>query len=264
MSTADTLHDWFATTQGMYLLEREYEFFDHALSDLFGYNAVQLGLSQHEFLRSSRMPMRIVAGNRAGLNGKVANADEVSNGNGKYQAVRLITEELPFDTGSVDLVVMPHVLEFNEHPHHVLREVERILMPEGHVIIAGFNPRSLWGAWRRMGRPKGYPWNGHFISLPRMKDWLALLGFEVVAGRFACYAPPLNNPNWVRRFKFMEPAGDRWWAVCGGVYFLQAIKRQHGMRLVKPKWNEGLVGKLMPSAPKLNNRMPQKNGTDTQ
>ncbi len=137
-------------------------------------------------------------------------------------------------------------------------------MPEGQVIIAGFNPRSLWGVWRKLGKPKGYPWNGNFITLPRMKDWLALLGFEVVAGRFACYAPPLNNPRWMGRFHFMEPAGDRWWAVCGGVYFLQAIKRVHGMRLIKPKWNEGLVGKLMPSSPKLNNRMPQKSETDPQ
>ncbi len=265
MSTAKSLHDWFATTQGQYLLEREQEFFDKAVADRFGFNAVQLGLTEHEFLRTSRMPVRIVAGNRAGLNGR---GDDAQDGDGQdsgsYQSVRLIMDELPFDCDSLDLVVMPHVLEFNEHPHFILREVERVLMPEGHVIIAGFNPRSLWGLWRSLGKKRDYPWNGNFISLPRMKDWLALLGFEVVAGRFACYAPPLNNPGWVGRFSFMEPAGDRWWAVCGGIYFLQAIKRVHGMRLIKPKWNEGLVGKLMPTSPKLNNRMPQKTETDPQ
>ncbi|MGO8753958.1 MAG: class I SAM-dependent methyltransferase [Gallionellaceae bacterium] len=265
MSTANSLQDWFATTQGQYLLEREREFFDRAVADLFGFNAVQLGLTEYEFLRASRMPVRIIAGNKAGLNGR---GDGAQSGdgqeNGKYGWVRLIMEELPFDSGSLDLVVMPHVLEFNEHPHHILREVERVLMPEGTIIIAGFNPRSLWGAWRRLGKQQGYPWNGNFIALPRMKDWLALLGFEVVAGRFACYAPPLNHPGWISRLGFMEPAGDRWWAVCGGVYFLQAIKRVHGLRLIKPKWNEGLVGKLMPSAPKLNNRMPQRTETDPQ
>ncbi len=136
MSTASSLHDWFATTQGQYLLVREQEFFDQAVADLFGFNAVQLGLTQHEFLRASRMPVRIIAGNKAGLNGRDEGQSGGSKENGKYPTVRLIMEELPFDSASLDLVVMPHVLEFNEHPHHILREVERVLMPEGHVIIA--------------------------------------------------------------------------------------------------------------------------------
>jgi len=110
-----------------------------------------------------------------------------------------------------------------------------------------------------LGRRQGYPWNGQFITLPRLKDWLALLGFEVVGGRFAAYAPPFHTGKWLERFAFMEAAGDRWWAVSGGVYFLHAVKRVPGMRLIKPKWNEGLVGKLLPAAPKLNNKITQRN-----
>jgi len=246
MSTANTLNDWFATPQGLYLLAREQEFFDQTVSDIFGFNALQLGLPEHDFLRSSRMPLRAVAATEAGAQ------------------VRLAMDELPFDSGSIDLILMPHIIEFNEHPHQILREVERVLMPEGNVIIAGFNPRSLWGMRRALGSQMGYPWCGNFISLPRMKDWLALLGFEVVAGRFACYAPPLLNPKLINRLKFMEPAGDRWWAVCGGVYFLQAIKRVPGMRPIKPKWNEGLVGKLLPAAPKLNREVSQKTKSESQ
>ena len=157
--------------------------------------------------------------------------------------------ELPFDSGSLDLVVMPHVLEFYEHPHHILREVERVLRPEGNIIISGFNPRSLWGA-SRAGKQQGYPWNGNFIALPRMKDWLALLGLRW----WPDVLPVTRRRLTIQRmagavFVSWKPAGDRWWAVCGGVYFLQAIKRVHGMRLIKPKWNEGLVGKLMPARP---------------
>lgn len=240
MSSADTLNEWFALPQGHYLLTREQEFFDQAIVDIFGFNALQLGLSGHDFLRASRMPLRAVGGNDAGV------------------AVRLHMDELPFDSGSLDLVLLPHVLEFNAHPHQILREVERVLMPEGNVIISGFNPRSLWGVRRRLGSRAGYPWCGDFITLARMKDWLALLGFEVVAGRFACYAPPFGNPGLARYLRFMEPAGDRWWAVCGGVYFLQAIKRVAGMHLVKPRWNEGLVGKLLPVSHKLNRNASQK------
>lgn len=261
MSTVNSLNDWFATTQGQYLLSREQTFFDQAVADIFGFNAVQLGLTEYEFLRASRMPLRTVAGNRAGLKAcKSADGDKSA----QYANVRLIMDELPFDSGSLDMVVMPHVLEFNENPHQILREVERVLMPEGHVIIAGFNPRSLWGVRRALGSKMGYPWRGNFISLTRMKDWLALLGFEVVAGRFSCYAPPLLNPKLIELLHFMEPAGDRWWAVCGGVYFLQAIKRVPGMRPIKPSWNEGLVGKLLPATPKLNRELSQKSNSEFQ
>jgi SAM-dependent methyltransferase len=178
--------------------------------------------------------------------------------------VRLIMDELPFESGSLDLVVMPHVLEFNDNPHQILREAERVLRPEGTIIISGFNPRSLWGVRRALGSQMGYPWRGNFITLPRLKDWLALLGFEVARGGFACYAPPLTNQGWLNRMRLIEPSGNRWWAVCGGVYFVQAIKRVPGMRLIKPQWNNGLVGKLLPSAPKLNREVSQRIQTGTE
>lgn len=245
MLTANTLSDWFASPQGHYLLTCEQNFFDQSVVDIFGYNAVQFGLPEHEFLRASRMPLRALAGtDEAGVQ------------------VRMNMEELPFECGSLDLALLPHVLEFNEHPHQILREIARILRPEGNIIISGFNPRSLWGIRRRLGSQADYPWRGNFIALPRLKDWLALLGFEIVAGRFACYAPPLTNPKLLCRFNFMEPAGDRWWAVCGGVYFLHAIKRVPGMRLVKPQWKKGLVRKLLPAGSKLNRGVSQKTEDD--
>jgi len=241
--TAQSLSEWFATPQGSYVQAREQAYFDHTVSDIFGYNALQLGLPEHDFLRSSRMPLRFSAGNQVGND------------------VRLCCTELPFDCASLDLVLIPHVLEFSEHPHQILREVERVLMPEGSLVISGFNPRSLWGMRRALGSRQCYPWSGHFISLPRIKDWLALLGFEVVGGRFAAYAPPFHKTKWLERYAFMEAAGDRWWAVSGGVYFLHAIKRVPGMRLIKPQWNKGLVKRLLPVAPKMNNNITQRRDT---
>lgn len=234
---AQSLSEWFATEQGAYVLKREQKLFDHAVSDIFGYNALQLGLPEQDFLRSSRMPLRFTAGNQ--------------NGN----TVRLICTEMPFASDSLDLVVMPHVLEFSDQPHQTLREVERMLLPEGSLIISGFNPFSLWGLHRVLGRRQGYPWSGKFISLPRLKDWLALLGFEVVGGRFAGYTPPFHRSKWLERYAFMEKVGGRWWPVSGGVYFLHAVKRVPGMRLIKPQWNKDLVSKLMPASPKLNHKV---------
>jgi len=238
---ANSLSEWFASEQGGYVLKREQDYFDHTVADIFGFNAVQLGLPEQDFLHNSRIPLRFSAGNQPG------------------NSVRLVCTELPFACDSLDLVLLPHVLEFSDNPHQIIREVERVLMPEGNLIISGFNPFSLWGMKRVLGRKHGYPWSGHFINLARMKDWLALLGFEVVGGRFAAYAPPLQNAKLLERFAFMEKAGDRWWAVSGGVYFLHAIKRVPGMRLIQPQWNKGLVSKLLPVTPKLNNnRITQK------
>lgn len=227
---APSLSAWLETEQGQYVLAREQAYFDRTVSRIFGFNALQLGLVTQDFLSASRMPLRFKAENKAGA------------------AVRLLNEELPFACASLDLVVMPHVLEFAAQKHQVLREVERVLIPEGHLIISGFNPYSLWGLQRKWGKQQGYPWCGEFIALTRLKDWLALLGFEVIGGRFAAYAPPFTQ-KLEARFAFMEAAGDRWWAVSGGVYFLHAVKRVHGMHLIKPKWDRRLIEQLLPAAP---------------
>ena len=206
-----------ATPQGAYALEWEQGKVDQIVADIFGYNAVQLGLPACDFLRASRIALRFCAGGEPG----VALATELAH--------------LPLATSSIDLVVMSHALEFAADPHQILREVERVLMPEGQVVICGFNPFSLWGMRRRFGGG-GFPWEGRYLSLPRIKDWLALLGFEANGGCFGCYAPPATQRKWLQRFAFMEKAGDRWWPIAGGVYVIQAIKRVQGMRLVTPSW----------------------------
>ncbi|MGB8516798.1 MAG: methyltransferase domain-containing protein [Gallionella sp.] len=243
--SAQSLNEWFTTAQGQYVLRREQAYFDKTVADIFGFNALQLGMNQHEFLRQSRMPLRVRAGDEPDSN------------------VRLCHDELPFANESMDLLLLPHILEFSPHPHQILRDVERVLMPEGNLIISGFNPISLWGLRRKLGSKNGYPWCGDFIALKRLKDWLALLGFVVVGGRFTAYAPPFHHTATLERCQFMEAAGDRWWAVSGGVYFLHAIKRVPGIRPIQPKWNKQLVSNLLPVAPKLNNNKTH-NETDPQ
>jgi ubiquinone/menaquinone biosynthesis C-methylase UbiE len=55
---------------------------------------------------------------------------------GRYDGlseVRSDLHHLPLAANSIDLVVMPHTLEFAPDPHQMLREVERVLVPEGQV-----------------------------------------------------------------------------------------------------------------------------------
>jgi hypothetical protein len=130
--------------------------------------------------------------------------------------------------------VMPHALEFTDDPHLMLREAWRVIRPEGQIVVSGFNPFSLFGTRRYFGRGATPPWNGNFITVYRMKDWLSLLGFDVVGGRLDGYVPPFAREPWLNRFRWFEQAGDRWWPIGGGVYFLRATKKVLGMRVITP------------------------------
>jgi SAM-dependent methyltransferase len=132
-------------------------------------------------------------------------------------------DALPFPAQSLDLVVLPHALELARDAHHTLREVERVLVPEGRVVVIGFNPTSLWGLRQRFGQ-LGSSW--------RLRDWLKLLSFEIDTGRFGCYRPALSSQKWLDRLAWMDKTGDRWWPVLGAVYMLVAVKRVRGMRLI--------------------------------
>ena len=87
---------------------------------------------------------------------------------------------------------------------------------------------------RRLGLRPYLPDLVQPIALPRLKDWLKLLSFEVNRGRFGCYGPAVRTQRWLTRFRFLEKAGDRWWPVLGSVYALTAVKRVRGMRLIGP------------------------------
>ena len=219
------------TPAGQYLLHWEQRLADELTVDWFGYHALQLGLPQLQALRHNRMPHRWL-----GLPW------------GEQGAADLLMDPcaLPFPEDSLDLVVLPHSLELSPDPHATLREVARVLVPEGRLLILGLNPNSLWG-WRqardRLRRRWGgstlfLPETGEFIGTGRLRDWLSLLNFEMEPLRHGCYLPSVQTTQWQRRFEWMDRAGPRWWPFLGSVYAQVAIKRVHGMRLIEPVWRE--------------------------
>jgi hypothetical protein len=118
-----------------------------------------------------------------------------------------------------------------------LREVERVLIPEGQVLIMGLNPLSGWG-WRqkRGAHHRGLAGPAQsMIGYQRMRDWLRLLGFEVQVSRFGGWTPALNSERWMQRLSWMETAGQRWWPILGGVYLLMATKRVPGGRFLSSR-----------------------------
>jgi SAM-dependent methyltransferase len=135
--------------------------------------------------------------------------------------IALVTDPtaLPFAEASLDLVVLPHTLELSADPHASLREVQRVLVHEGRVAIAGLNPASLWGLrqyrahlLRGAGQGQLYlPEAGEFIGHWRLRDWLRLLQFELESLSFGCYAPAC-----AARATWRALAGWTAWARAGG------------------------------------------------
>ncbi len=221
------LRRWYRTALGVNLQEREQQLLSQVLPNLFGYHLLQVGRPmESDFLASSRITHRIVM-------------DEVlpqSDFSGEESFLSQ-SDEWPIASDSLDVALLPHTLEYVARPHEVLREAERTLIPEGHLLIVGFNPwsqfgiRRLFSGWRNES-----PWCGHFYSTLRLRDWLALLGFDTVLVRHYFFRPPLQNEGIMRRLRKFERAGERLWSPFGGGYLLVAKKRVTTLTPIKPRW----------------------------
>ncbi|MET0542415.1 MAG: methyltransferase domain-containing protein [Variovorax sp.] len=275
------MQDWLETPPGRYLLAWEQLQFDQAVADMFGYHALQLGFPAVDALRANRMRHRWLAlpqlpqaptghGSARTTPYEGASRDDraASIPEGVTTSAALFTDfaALPFAANSLDLVLLPHTLELSEDPHATLREVERVLVPEGRVVICGLNPHSLWGfrqrrahLWRRLGVGELFlPEAGEFIAYRRMRDWLRLLSFEVESGRFGAYRPAVRSDAWLERFRWLDAAGERWWPIFGAVYFLVAVKRVRGLRLLSADWRRAAAraSAPMPVAGKVHRAPP--------
>jgi SAM-dependent methyltransferase len=255
------MHDWFETPAGRYLLEWERARVDAAVVDMFGYHALQLGVPELDGLRANRMPHRWLATETLHMQPALQRDEQLSQ-----PALLCNYAALPFPAASLDLILLPHTLEFSADPHATLREVERVLVPEGRVVICGLNPTSLWGfqqqrahLYRRMGlgRRLFLPNSGEFIGYWRLRDWLRLLGFEVEVGDFGCYRAGVTSEKWLSRMQWMDRAGARWWPILGAAYFLVAVKRVRGMRLLGPAWKSATTPAVKPVS--VANRHPHTN-----
>ncbi len=232
------MHQWLVTPPGQYLLAWERKQMAAAVANVFGFHALQLGLPELDTLEANRIPHRWLAT-------QSPNPGAVSDVMPLHGSA-LVTDfaALPFPANSLDLVVLPHTLELTADPHGTLREVERVLVPDGRVVICGLNPMSLWGfrqsrahLYRRMGIECLFlPDAGEFIGYLRLRDWLRLLNLEIESGHFGCWRPAFSSPAWLQRFGWMDWAGARWWPILGAAYFLVAVKRVHGMTLLNPAW----------------------------
>ncbi|MGD9109123.1 MAG: hypothetical protein PVI75_08210 [Gammaproteobacteria bacterium] len=157
---------------------------------------------------------------------------------GKHDIVNGAEDSLSILPESVDDIFLPHTLEFAADPYQTLREVDLALRLDGHVIIIGFNPWSMWGLRRFFSFKKKAPWGGVFRRSSQIKDWLKLLNFEIVRCQNFIYRPPIANQKIFRWLKFLEYFLKHLLPMFGGIYILIARKKTFCMMPIKDQWKE--------------------------
>ena len=205
------LQDWYSSPVGEQFCVELQQNIEKLLPELFGYFALQIGYfcNDVDLLQSSKI------GHKFHMNLDVNKANVAGS---PYQ--------LPFSHDTLDLIVLPHTLDFAQEPHQVLREVHRVLISEGHIVLIAFNPISLMGLSKlAFLRSKRAPWAGHFYTARRLKDWLSLLDFTVTKVEHIGMRPPIQNSHVLKRLEFLNEISGIGLGGFGGVQIFVAKKR---------------------------------------
>lgn len=210
------MQPWWQSKTGAYLLKQERAALGTALPTIFGYYLLQSGCwgEPGALLEASAIRTRVI----------------VSDGGDAGTTVTGDPAYLPFESDSVDVVLLPHTLERVAEPEKVLREAERVLHGEGHVLVLGFHPWGPWGLRRYFGRRPA--WGGRFLTLGRLKIWLGVLGFEITSVRQLLFRPPWRSRRLLLRSAFLDRLA---WRLSAGAYLIVAKKRMFGMTPLRMK-----------------------------
>jgi len=224
-SAAPNPHDWLRTPLGRRVYQLERKVSSEALAQVFGWQLLQIGLwgDDDGLIAEARTQRRAV------LAWHGPRAPE------RPAAIRSRTDALAIASDSVDAVMLPHTLEYEPEPHEILREVGRILSGEGHLIVLGFRPLSSWGL-RHLFAKQGFPPGiERMIGEGRLRDWLKLLGFEVVDARRYLFGLPWGSTEPTPQ-SFVERAGAHLWPLFAGGYLIKARKRVYTLTPIRPRW----------------------------
>lgn len=229
------LAQWYTQPLGQFLWREEQkqvmQLLDHLLDHLSSATTVPLNVLQLGVGGAGECIYPTVSSQR--VHSIAIQADPCTQTQGLYAEA----EALPFLDACIEVVVLPHVLEFAVSPHQVLREAKRVLVAEGYVVIVGFTTYSIWGLGHWLLRQRGkVPWCGQFLSGFRLNDWLELLDFEVVALKHCFFRPPLQSQRLLSqldRFDWIE----RHLPFMAADYIVVARKRVLPLTPIRPRWH---------------------------
>jgi SAM-dependent methyltransferase len=249
LSTDKTLQDvrsWFDSPLGSYVLASEGAIIDQVLPNCFGYDLLQLSVQNKPLFSLSPILHKFAMGTRA---------------DDKNPLIGQATK-LPFSNDSMDVVLLHHILDFYESPQQILREAGRISLPSGHVVIVGFNPISLWGAYQPIGKLRDTaPWFGRFIRPARIMDWLTLLDFKIDRAQYTSYGLPLEGYTGEIPDYSQGLSRNANWPF-GAIYVIVASKQVGSMTPIKPRWQrERAFGRLRLVRPVVGRGVAQRNST---
>lgn len=218
--------NWYKSLSGQSSLDHLDHLCADILSETFGYYAIQIGLlsGSHDLLGYSRIAKGFSL------------VEKVFDKNAEVAAISTV-EQLPIATDNIDLVVASHVLELSENPHQVLREIDRVLVPEGHCLLIGFNPFGLLRfpsyVMSTLNRKKH---NFRMRSVPRVRDWFSLLGFEVLDVHYMGARPPIKNKKVFDAMSWVEKVSHYTGPVMANMYVIHVKKQVVAMRPHKKVW----------------------------
>lgn len=212
---------WRALPNGDIIKKSIEDFLSPWWQKLFGYHLLKLGALSTEI---------------AIKNSPITNQINISNEGSAVDVLGDI-DDLPFQAHSVDVCLLSHALEFSFDPHHVVREANRVIIPNGYLIITGFNPFSLVGLNRLLPyRRKKSPWNERFFSPMRIKDWLHLMGFEVLVDHRCIHSTLTGSVSTTTLDNRWHTFAKNYLPALGSVYIIVAKKRVLPLTPIKPKW----------------------------
>jgi hypothetical protein len=223
---------------GRSLLTAEAQLLAEALEDVFGWEFLQVGGwgEGRELLAGCRTRRKIVVAPGAFSGG----ADIIAR-----------PSALPIGRDSVDAVLLPHTLEFASDPYAIVREVDRVLSGEGQLVVLGFQPFSLWGI-RAGSTGAGFPPGmRRILSAGRVREWLVLLGYEVVATRAYLYCTPWGSgaPATPESTEHSPLLRRTWFnPLPAGAWLLKARKRIRALTPIRPRLREkqpAVIGQLV-------------------
>ncbi len=143
-----------------------------------------------------------------------------------------LPEQLPLPDESMTLVVIHHLLEVVAQPHHVLQEAARVTADEGRLLIFGWSPQGVSG-WNRLmpHKRRRLPWNGHWRTPGRLKDWLTFVDFEIERVDYCGFHWPGGAP----RNTGLEALGRRYNLPLGDTFMIRARRRSHLATVQRPR-----------------------------
>lgn len=150
--------------------------------------------------------------------------------------------ELPLLESSIDLALVIHGLELTDAPGEMLKELWRVLAPQGRLLLVIPNRRGLWARFDTSPFGHGQP-----FSRPQVASLLRENQFEVVSWAPALFLPPSSGSLVLSSAALLETLGFQAVPAVSGVIIVEAIKQVYALssgkraRRFAPRFNPVLL-----------------------